>query len=107
MRPALTSLPSGVNGIGSYAFNRCTNLALTELPSGLTSIGDNAFSHCTGLTNITLPSSLTTVGYRIFDNCNPTLQNIYIKTLESAPAGWDANWYSNISASKIHWAQPE
>ncbi len=101
----LTELPKGLTRIGECAFKNCTSLALTELPSGVTSLGLYAFENCTSITNITLPSSLTTVGSNIFYKCNSTLQNIYVKELESAPEGWNANWASSITQSKIHWAQ--
>ena len=85
---------SGVSGLTSYAFNRCSSLKEIALPASLTSIeasafnnckslvtasglgetqltsiGKGAFSGCTLLKEIAFPPTLTTTGQYAFINC--------------------------------------
>lgn len=63
-RDTITSLTvdSGVEEIGRYAFEDCTNLTSVIISEGVFSIGALAFKDCTNLTNVTLPRSLTSLG---------------------------------------------
>lgn len=67
----LTSIeiPSGVTGIGKYAFNNCRSLTNIEIPSGVMSIGDSAFEECIELKSITIPGSVTEIGKNAFKRC--------------------------------------
>ena len=49
------TIGNGVTGIGSYAFDRCSSLTSITIPDSVTSIGSYAFRGCTGLTSMTLP----------------------------------------------------
>jgi pyruvoyl-dependent arginine decarboxylase (PvlArgDC) len=85
-------LPSGLKGIGEYAFASCTSLTNIEFPSSLTdiqwysfsgctslasikipaevkSLGGWAFAGCTSLTSIKLPASMSGIGYATFMGC--------------------------------------
>ena len=59
----------GVNSIGDYAFESCTNLTSITIPEGVTSIGNYAFGLCTSLTSVTLPNSVTSIGDLAFVTC--------------------------------------
>ena len=59
---------SGVTSIGSYAFDRCINLASVEIPRGVTSIKTFAFRGC-ALDNVTIPDSVTAIGDYAFFGC--------------------------------------
>lgn len=56
------AIPDAISGypvtsIGSYAFERRTNLTSVTIPSSVTSIGDSAFYWCVGLTSVTIPTA--------------------------------------------------
>lgn len=79
---AITSitLPSGLESIGSSAFENCSNLTdvygldensvMSELPSYI-------FRNCTKLRNISLPYNLRIIGHHAFNSCS-SLQSIVI-----------------------------
>ena len=48
------AIPSGVKGIGLFAFSGCNGLTNITIPASVTSIGFAAFDSCTGLTGITV-----------------------------------------------------
>ena len=56
--------------IGSYAFERCSELTSISLPNGITSIGDNAFYNCSNLASVTIPNSVKSIGAGAFDSCS-------------------------------------
>lgn len=62
-------LPSGLTGIGNYAFSGCSRLTEVEIPAGVISIGDAAFHGCTGLTSVTIPTGVTSIGNSAFGSC--------------------------------------
>ena len=85
-------ISSGVTGIGSEAFARCSSVtsiimadtvtsigagafdwcqALQEvgLSKNLQTIGDSAFFACVNLKSITLPGSITSIGNKVFGGC--------------------------------------
>ncbi len=64
------SLPTGLIGIGAWAFANCTNLTSITIPEGITSIKTSTFSNCSALTNITLPSTLTNIESSAFSHCD-------------------------------------
>ena len=59
-----------VNGIGNYAFCRCSSLTSVTIPNSVTNIGDHAFNSCSSLTSITIPNSVTSIGSSAFKNCS-------------------------------------
>lgn len=62
-------LPSGVTGIGDYAFSNRTNLTSITISSGVTTIGDYAFENCWGLTSVFMSDGVTTIGVQAFAAC--------------------------------------
>ena len=62
-------IPSGVTGIGDFAFSGCEGLTDITIPEGVTNIGDYAFYGCDGLTDITIPDGVTSIGENAFDLC--------------------------------------
>ena len=63
------SLPSGLTGIGSYAFYKCTALSAVTFPSNLKEIGWSAFEGCTGLKSVTIPNTVTEIEWDAFAGC--------------------------------------
>ena len=63
------SLPSGLTGIGNYAFYWCSKLTKITIPGSVTSIGNSAFASCSGLTSVTIPSSVSLIGDHAFAWC--------------------------------------
>ena len=51
------------------AFDSCRNLSKIDLPSGLLGIGGYAFAWCSSLGEITVPDSVTVIGNNAFCNC--------------------------------------
>ena len=76
------TIPNGVTGIGSKAFDYCTELTSIEIPSSVTSIGDHAFSGCTGLTSVEIPNSVTSIGFQAFWGCSG-LTKVIAKDIEA------------------------
>ncbi len=63
-------IADGVERIGDYAFEKCTDLYTVEIPDSVTSIGDYAFSDCVFLDKVKLPDGLAEIGERAFDGCS-------------------------------------
>ena len=51
-------IPDFVTGIGSRAFEGCTNLTSITIPVGVTSIGAEAFKGCAALTSVTFEKTI-------------------------------------------------
>ncbi|MGN0778505.1 MAG: leucine-rich repeat protein [Aristaeellaceae bacterium] len=64
------TIPTGVTGIGSYAFSYCKTLKSVSIPEGVTSIGDYAFAMCTALEQCRLPASVTALGDNVWMGCS-------------------------------------
>ena len=62
-------IPSGVTGIGSYAFYECPCLTSVTIPDSVTSIGSDAFEGCTGLASVTIGNGVTSIGSDAFSRC--------------------------------------
>ena len=75
--PFRVQLPSTLESIGDYAFDRRKGLTEIDLPEGLTSVGSHAF-YCTGLTSLQIPAALTTIGNSAFAGCSD-LQDIWYR----------------------------
>ncbi|MCR5068750.1 MAG: leucine-rich repeat protein [Prevotella sp.] len=58
-----------VTGIGSHAFENCSDLTSVFIPNSVTSIGYGAFENCSGLTSVTIPNSVTIIGEWAFNDC--------------------------------------
>ena len=66
------TLPSTIENIGDYAFNKCFALSNVELSNGLISIGKFSLSNM-NLKSITIPSTVTSIGnYAFYNNSNLT-----------------------------------
>ena len=50
------SFPEGLQTIGGYAFNDCSNLRRIELPESVTEVKSDAFGNCTGVTYLKIQS---------------------------------------------------
>lgn len=59
-------ISDGVVGIGTNAFNGCSNLQSVSIPDTVLSIGAYAFSGCSGLAEIALPDSAMIIGNGAF-----------------------------------------
>lgn len=62
-------IPGSVTAIGSQAFKSCSNLNTVEISAGLTGIGSYAFSECTSLRNVSIPDGVTSIGDSAFTGC--------------------------------------
>ncbi len=56
----------GVTSVGSYLFQKCSNLSEVELPDSVSKIGEGAFINCPSLTALTLMPTVTSVGKYAF-----------------------------------------
>ena len=79
----------GLETLGSYTFNGCTNLEYVYLPSTLKTIKIYGLA-ITGIKNIVIPKSVTTVADGIFGWCKNPI-TIHCEA-ESKPAGWSDDW---------------
>ena len=62
-------IPTGVTGIGDYAFYGCDSLTSVTIPEGVTSIGGGSFEECTFLNSVIIPDSVTSIGDYAFRYC--------------------------------------
>lgn len=63
------SLSTGLESIGSVAFEKCTELEMVNLPQGLKAIGIRTFYDCKKLKQIEIPGSVTLIGSGAFGRC--------------------------------------
>jgi len=63
------TIPSGVTGIGEYAFYDNLEITRVNIPPSVTNIGTYAFGSCYALTNAAVPSGVTSIGERVFYGC--------------------------------------
>ena len=64
------TVPSSINSVGAYAFERCSGIKSIVIPDGVTSIGDYAFSECGSVNSVVIPDSVTTIGACAFSRCS-------------------------------------
>lgn len=55
--------------IGTFCFDRCTNLTNIEIPNSVLWIRGNAFVKCTSLTSIEIPNSVSVIEWGAFADC--------------------------------------
>ena len=63
-------IPNSVTALGSYAFNKCSNLESVSLGKGISALDEYTFSGCSSLPEITIPANVTSVGNYVFDGCS-------------------------------------
>ena len=73
----------GVENIGAYAFQDCTNLVTINFSDTVTHIDDNAFYRCSALTDIEFPDSLKSIGQAAFYGCDSFISIQLNDSLES------------------------
>lgn len=82
---------NGVESIGDFAFNFCTNLTNVTIPNSVTTIGTYAFSCCENLTDIVIPKNVTDISAGTFSGCaslaNVTINNSVTSIGNSAFSG--------------------
>ena len=67
--PEVVTIPEGVVGIASHAFEGQTDIGTIHLPSTLKYIGIKAFRNCTWLQDLNLPEGLEKIDVAAFENC--------------------------------------
>jgi hypothetical protein len=93
------TLPSGVKGIGSYAFKRCSSLTTINLSFGLKKIGNQAFSQCTSLQGIVVPNGVEQIGESAFSGCT-SLTSITINS--TTPPTIGSSLFNNTNNCPIY-----
>lgn len=72
------NIPDGVEQIGWFAFEGCTELEEINIPESVTMISTAAFMHCTALKQITIPEHVESFMEKTFWGCS-SLSAIYMK----------------------------
>lgn len=72
-----STIPYGIQRIGTYAFDGCSDLQAIELPTSVTYIEEGAFKGCESLTKMIIPESLTEIEPKILWSCT-SLTNVDI-----------------------------
>ena len=67
--PEVVTIPEGVVGIASHAFEGQTDIGTLNLPSTLKYIGVKAFRNCTWMQDLNLPEGLEKIDVAAFENC--------------------------------------
>ena len=67
--PEIVTIPEGVVGIASHAFEGQTDIGTVHLPKSLKYIGVKAFRNCTWLQDLNLPEGLEKIDVSAFENC--------------------------------------
>ena len=76
-----------VTTIGTFAFNRLTNVTSIHLPSSLTTIENYAFMGCSSLESITIPDHVKTLGEATFQNCTALKSFTLSDSITEIPLG--------------------
>ena len=95
------TLPSQLLNIASGAISQCENLETLTISSRTGSVGallSNAIVDCDKLTKVYIYGTVNTMYLRAINDCPSA--TIYL-SYNSAPAGWDEDWYRNIGT--IRW----
>ena len=59
-------IPTGLTGMGQFAFQNCASLTSVSFPSTLAYVSNYSFRYCTSLTSVTFPSTMKNIGYSAF-----------------------------------------
>ncbi len=86
-------------GIGSYAFNKTTEIFTIQLPNTIRSIGDYAFRWCVNLETIDIPDEVTDIPAGAFDYCWKLKSIKLSKNVRSIGAGAFSDCYALTSIS--------
>lgn len=62
-------IEEGVTYVGSYVFDKCTNLEEVYMADSVTAIGQHLFDECSALRKVELSKNLETIGAYAFYNC--------------------------------------
>ncbi|MCR5763159.1 MAG: InlB B-repeat-containing protein [Treponema sp.] len=107
-------LPSGLESIGSNAFNGCSGITgRITIPSNVREMGDDVFNSCTGITEVTIEDGVTKIGTYAFKGCTgisspvtipDTVTEIYAGSFYectyipsiSVTGKWDKYWYDDM-----------
>lgn len=95
----ITSLliSDGIQEIGSFAFNNCSNLSDVSIPESVVVIKNNAFAKCTKIRNIAATGA-ETIGDHCFEGCT-SIENVIFSTLLNIPS------YAFSGCSKLNVAE--
>ncbi len=93
------SLPSSLRSIGVRAFALCTSLEWLGLPDGVARIDDAAFQDCTYLQELSLPSGLKRLGDSAFANCTSLSGLVCAEGLVEIGAAAFSNCWRMLSVS--------
>ena len=63
------TIPAGVEGVSSGAFNGCESLKSFVVSNGVKSVGGGAFADCRNLAKVVIPNSVENIGYGAFADC--------------------------------------
>ena len=63
------TIPAGVEGVSSGAFNGCESLKSLVVSNGVKSVGGGAFADCRNLAKVVIPNSVENIGYGAFADC--------------------------------------
>lgn len=97
-RTIKTFSDDGMDSVGSYAFNSCSEMTAISLIA-CTTIGEQAFSGCTKLASVDLPAC-TSVGNYAFSSCS-NLKTLTLPACTSVAQGiirWTSNMTINLPA---------
>jgi hypothetical protein len=91
------SLPSGLEEIGSNAFNNCPALSVVTLPENLKTIGYDAFSDCSALTDVYSFASVPPI-LKDRSSFRNIADNAILYVKKTAVAAYqEANYWSDFS----------
>lgn len=100
-------IPNSVLSIGMYAFHRCENLEEIIIPDNVNYIGASAFKSCSNVKNIKISNSISKINYCTFAFCE-NLEEIIIpdnvKSIESTAFGYCKNLTSVILPTNTTYA---
>lgn len=92
---------TGLNSIGDYQFNGCSNLKEIVLPPNISSIGEGAFGR-TGFERIDIPEGISSIGKEAFARCNNLIRVSLPSTMQTIgnyAFAWSDNRLSVIFSS--------
>ena len=82
-------IPEGVTTIGSFAFERCSNLTSLEIPKSVVSVGNGLFYRCSSLNSLTIGENATSIGGTLYGCSNLSVIYNYSTTPQELELGGD------------------